>query len=136
VTSCEWLDRILVVSPCHYVICTNEKDYKKELSRLKISPKSRPPFLSRVAHATVHFFDQTKHNHLAAIVCVGSLKGMTRGQIAVLIAHGAVHIWQEVKDAMGEKYPGIETEAYSIQRIAQSLIESYRYQTSRKKAKA
>lgn len=130
-TSCEWLDRILVVSPCHYAICANEKDYKKELVRLKISPKSRPPFLSRGAHATVHFFDQTKHNHLAAIVCVGSLKGMTRGQIAGLIAHEAVHIWQEVREHLGEDRPSSEFEAYAVQNITQRLIDSF-YKQKRK----
>jgi len=39
-----------------------------------------------------------------------------------LIVHGAVHIWQEIKTMMNKASPGIEFEAYSIQRISQDLI--------------
>jgi len=42
-----------------------------------------------------------------------------------LLLHEAVHIWQELKEKMGEDKPSVEFEAYSIQALAQDLFDLY-----------
>lgn len=39
--------------------------------------------------------------------------------------HEAVHIWQEMREKIGERFPSAEFEAYAIQRIAQNLMHSF-----------
>ncbi len=120
----KWLDRSLIISPVHYGLCKTEKSFKKELKRLGIRKKDRPDFLkSTHANATVHFFE--RDNSICAIVCLGETKDRTPNEIVGLLIHEAVHIWQETKSVIGEHSPSREFEAYSIQCIAQRLIEAY-----------
>lgn len=44
--------------------------------------------------------------------------------IGGLCAHEATHVWQHVKEYIGEKAPALEQEAYYIQYITQCLLES------------
>lgn len=46
-------------------------------------------------------------------------------QIAALLTHEAVHVWQAMRDAMGERNPGVEQEAYSVMHITQCLLNAY-----------
>ncbi len=120
----KWLDRSLVISPIHYGLCKTEKAFKKELKRLGIRKKDRPDFLkSPHANATVHFFE--RDDGVCAIVCLGNTEGRTPNEIVGLLIHEAVHIFQEIKANIGEQHPSSEFEAYSIQTIAQHLIEAY-----------
>jgi hypothetical protein len=105
-------------------MCQSEKEFRKELKRLGIPKKDRPEFINPGANATVHFFE--KDNATSAIVCIGNREGRTHNQVCGLLVHEAVHIWQEIKSNIGEKNPSLEFEAYSIQTIAQRLIEAYR----------
>ena len=69
------------------------------------------------------FFENAAGRHSAVVTLkVTSQSGV---QIAALLCHEAVHIWQQARDIMGEKSPSSEFEAYSIQRIAQDLMEQY-----------
>jgi hypothetical protein len=120
----KWLDRSLVISPVYYGLCQSEKEFRKELKRLGIPKKDRPEFINPGADATVHFFE--KDNATSAIVCLGSADCHTPDEIVGLLIHEAVHIWQEIRSNIGEKNPSSEFEAYSIQTIAQRLIEAYR----------
>jgi len=43
-----------------------------------------------------------------------------------LLIHEAVHVWQNVRDLISEDRPSREFEAYSIQSIAQKLIDAYK----------
>ena len=45
-----------------------------------------------------------------------------------LICHEAVHVWQEIRDAMGEESPSVEFEAYSIQKVFFDLLTMYQEQ--------
>lgn len=42
-----------------------------------------------------------------------------------LLVHECVHVWQEIKERMGEKEPSSEFEAYSIQLIFLGLLAIY-----------
>ena len=46
-------------------------------------------------------------------------------QIAAMLVHEAVHVWQTIRRSIGETSPSSEFEAYSIQHIAQELMSRY-----------
>lgn len=120
-----WIERTLVASPYYVALCRDEKDFHRELKRLKVPRKEWPPFVSTPqADATVHYLVKGDGKHLA-IVCIRRCKGRTRAQIDALLCHESVHIWQEIRQHIGEKEPSSEFEAYSIQSIFQRLVEAY-----------
>ena len=122
----KWCDRALVVSPYCYGLCRTEAEFQQELKRLKIPRSDWPEFMATThANATVHFFEKTGDIGRCAIVCLQSSKGFTKAQVYACLAHEAVHIWQAIRDDIGEKYPSSEFEAYSIQAITQNLILAY-----------
>jgi hypothetical protein len=132
----DWLDRNLLVSPYHYALCLSEEAYEKELDRLKVPKKTRGSWMKTPhADATLHFFEQNDDVGLCAIVCLRKKKGVEREQVYAMLVHEAVHLWQAIKEYIGELTPGIEAEAYSVQRVAQSLMYSYKEQTEKKKKK-
>jgi hypothetical protein len=53
-------------------------------------------------------------------------EGITGLQVAALLVHEAVHVWQLFRESIGEHGPSKEFEAYSIQAISQRLMERYR----------
>lgn len=125
----KYLDRSLVWAKYRYALCLDENDYHKELKRLRIN--SPNPFLNSSCNATTHIFENGET--FVCIVCMKVQKGITPIQIAGLLVHEAVHIFQNNCDAMGEREPSEEFEAYSIQWLSQELMESYVEQTKRKK---
>lgn len=132
----QWCDRALMVAPVHYGLCLSEEAYYAELKRLKIPEREWDDFLqSWHASATAHHFECREAGKYAVIVSLGPTNGRTREEIYGLLVHEAVHVWQQIKRLLGEDHPGVEQEAYSIQRIAQELMVSYREQKSRKGGK-
>lgn len=120
----EWLDRGLIYSPCYLMLCKTEKEFKKALNHLKVKQKDRPEYvLTAHSAATVHFF--RRKNKLTALVCIKDYEKRTPSEVVGLLIHEAVHVWQEIKENIGEHKPSPEFEAYSIQSISQNLIESY-----------
>lgn len=75
-------------------------------------------FLSMGADAQVDFYQDSAY----AIVQIGDTSERTSVQIHGLLLHEAIHVWQRIKQRMGETNPSTEFEAYSIQRIAQDLF--------------
>jgi hypothetical protein len=123
-----WLDRELITSPIYYCLITTEALWKKELKRLGISNDHEP--ILNGADATTHFLE--KDGREIAIVTMFNRK-MDLLQAHALLAHEAVHIWQEIKKNIGEDFPSAEFEAYSIQRLSQNLFYEYKRQTKRNK---
>jgi hypothetical protein len=75
------------------------------------------------ANATVHHA-HSDHGQIA-IVCLGDVRDQNPIEIAGLIVHESVHVWQEWCDYYGETNPGREQEAYAIQSISQELMAEY-----------
>jgi hypothetical protein len=125
-----WLNRNLMVSPVYYTLCTTDAMFRKELLRLNVALDQWPRFVSTShAHATCHFF--TLKSAITAIVCIPVDPKREGVVVAGLLVHEAVHIWQEIRDHIGEKFPSSEFEAYSIQTIAQMLMTEYARQVRR-----
>lgn len=76
-------------------------------------------FLESNADARVSFIDDY------AVVQIKDESKWSLIQIHGLILHEAVHIWQELREKMGEENPSAEFEAYSVQSIAQNLFDMY-----------
>ena len=121
-----WVDRTLFMSPVYIGLCTTEAQFRKELKRLNIPQSECPDWIpkSDMDAAVWHFIDD-KREEKCAIVCVRKHKDTTNAEVFGMLAHEAVHVWQEIKLCIGEKEPSSEFEAYSIQSITQRLIEAY-----------
>lgn len=133
----EWLDRTLMLSPYSYALCLSEKAYREELDRLCVPKKSRSCWIKTPqADATAHFLGQNGGIGMCIIVCLRKKKKVELEQVYGLLVHEATHIWQAIREYVGERYPGAESEAYAVQRISQSLMYSYRDQTAKKKKRS
>lgn len=125
-----WLDRTLTQCAYYYCLILSDADFRKELRKMKLPESRWGVFLNPNAHATTHHFE---HNgNMIAIVCldVEFAKSKTGAQVAALLVHEAVHIWQRHAAFIGAfNDHGDEEEAYAIQNIAQSLMESFAEQT-------
>jgi hypothetical protein len=125
----KWLDRTLVVCPYYFTLCTSEKLFHKAAKRFHV--KCLPPWLSDGANATAHSFSNGE-GELAAIVCI-KVTDQTIAQVAVLLAHEAMHIWRWTREHYGEDTPSFEFEAYAVQSLTQRLMGEYIRQTKGKK---
>lgn len=125
-----WLDRTIFVNSSHYTLCTTEKQFRTALKNFRVPKKEWPMFIAAWhSDATTHFLENTQDRKCAAIVCVSNYKDKTHAQIAGLLCHEAVHIWQQTRTDLGETEPSAELEAYAIQNLTQSLIEEFERQT-------
>lgn len=126
----EWLDRSIAYPGAYLALCTTEKQFLAAMKHCKI--KNPPDWITSVhADATCHHLVNPK----GEAVCVVTVRvsGQSAVEVAGLLVHEAVHVWQEYCARIGEVNPGREQEAYGIQSIAQELMQSYSQQT--KKAK-
>lgn len=129
----KWVDRALIVAPMYIGLCIEEKKFNRALKELKIPRDAWPSFLiTSSANATAHFFAKP-NGEQCVIVTIAPSKDASIAQIHALLVHEAVHIWQEVRQHIGEKWPSSEFEAYSIQSISQRLMEAYADLTKAKK---
>lgn len=115
-------------------MCYSEADFRDELKRMQLPSEKWPTFLTTEhADATTHKFIAPKGHKPCAIVCLGRTKGVSLEQVHGLLVHEAVHIWQWIRERIGEDSPSSEFEAYSIQAIAQEMMLSYANHRKRKK---
>ena len=122
-----WLDRRIAAPGPYMCLRLSEEEYLAEMRKLKF--KVPPTWVTPGADATVHHFEQTDGDHMA-VVCLNVTPDRTAIEIAGLLVHEAVHIWQEYADGIGETHPGREQEAYAIQSIAQELMAEYARRTT------
>lgn len=127
----KWLNRLLMQSPICYGVCFTEVDFHKELSKMKIDTSEWPDWIIPGSDATTHWFATTESFDECCIVCIRKTKHPVH-QIASMLAHEGVHIWQKIKISIGEREPSDEFEAYAIQNITYNLVEAY-YDKGKKK---
>lgn len=122
-TEVKWLERALIVGP-HLCLCTNEMQFRKALEDLKIT-ESLSFIGNKQSDGTCWFFDEEECGKLAAVVCMRNYEDKKIEEIAGLLMHESVHIFQHFKGYIGEHSPSSEFEAYSIQHIFQELFSEY-----------
>jgi hypothetical protein len=111
-------------------LCLTEKSAKAAFAHLRA--EVLVPWVTPGRGATTHIL-QNPLGDVTCVVCLGAVpRKTTYEQVAALLIHEAVHIWQQYRDeVIKEPKPCSELEAYSIQRIAQSLLEAYAAQRSK-----
>ena len=116
----KWLDRRIAAPGPYLTLVLSADEFKQALKPLNLSVV--PEWMGSSANATTHFLDNA-NGELCAVVCLGS-EWKNRGSIEVagLLVHEAVHIWQWYCKDIGEREPGTEQEAYGVQCIAQELL--------------
>ena len=113
-----WCNTALLYSPVEYGLCKSEEDYHKTLKKLGMPISEWSDFVTKDAATNLFMVKGKRH----AIVCIGSTKGYTKEQINSLLVHEAVHVWQDICEQIGERFPSDEFEAYGIQMISQNLM--------------
>lgn len=118
----------LIVGSYQTTVCTSQAMFERELKDMNW-PRDDWPYWLKTEHANAccHAF----HDKGICIVCVPPAPDRDQVEVAGLLIHEAVHVWQHECNAIGEDSPSKEFEAYSIQRIAQGLLAEYRRQVYR-----
>jgi hypothetical protein len=119
----KWLDRRIAAPGPFLTLCLDQAEFDKACSHIKI--KNTKPFVNAGSAATTHFFHNDSKAGTVAIVCISEWAGRDPVEVAGLLVHEAVHVWQEYADGIGEKSPGVEQEAYAVQAIAQELMAEF-----------
>ena len=119
-----WLNPTLLTCD-HVGICFNERDFHRELRRMKVPAHQWSSWLTEGALATTHHLTSEKGNR-ASIVCTPIRKDWEGVEVAALLVHEAMHVLQEHFDYIGETAVGRETQAYAIQNISARLMAAYR----------
>lgn len=129
-TKVKWLERVLFQGP-HLALVTNQKQMDSIMKRVNL-PST--PYCSAKGHATTHSFLNGDGN----LMCVVGLDlekaaGEDPIDVAALLVHEAVHVWQQVRSGIvfvldAERTGGLEAEmeAYAIQNISATLMSAYK----------
>lgn len=117
-----WLDRRIARPGPYLALCLSEVEFRAALDHLK-APET-PKWVSAGANATMHTFDHAPAG-VCCVVCLDGYADRTPVEVAGMLVHEAVHVWQQYCDDIGERSPGSEQEAYAIQSIAQELMAEF-----------
>lgn len=117
-----WLNRRIARPGPFLALCLSDTEFNKVVARLKCP--IRPRWVIAGADATMHTFEH-EDGGTACVVCLSGTEGRNPIEVAGLLIHEAVHVWQQYCEDAGEHRPGSEQEAYGIQSIAQELLAEY-----------
>ena len=118
-----WLDRRICPPGPFLTLCLSQDEYRAVALELE-SPEV-PHWTGHMgADAATHTFENTERG-LVCVVCIRNIEKATPIEVAGVLVHEAVHVWQRWCESYGEDEPGAEQEAYAIQNIAQILMTEY-----------
>lgn len=119
----KWLDRRISAPGPYLALCLSEAEFYAALRHAKARYQSN--WISTPqANATAHFLPNSD-GELCCIVCLGPHENRSAIEIAGLLVHESVHIFQEYCAHIGEDHPASEQQAYGIQSIAQELLSEF-----------
>lgn len=119
----KWLDRRIAHPGPYLTLCLSEGEFFQAMKHCKI--QNPGPWISRdAAQATAHHLYNDKGEQVV-VVCMRDWENRDPIEVAGLLVHEAVHVWQEYVDNIGEQHPGREQEAYGVQAIAQELMAEF-----------
>ena len=117
-----WLDRRIAAPGPYLTLCLHEHEFRSALR--KLGEAYSGAWVNKGAQATMHYLDGPRGD-LCCIVCIDEWQGRKPVQVAGLLVHESVHIWQQYCRRIGETNPGDEQEAYAVQSIAQELMAEF-----------
>jgi hypothetical protein len=117
-----WLNRTLVRGP-YLILCTDEHEFKAVMKHIEYDRPYGHKWVSDGANATTHTLEID--DKTVCIVCLQTKPEVTGSDIASLLVHEAVHIFQRYCQSIGEDDPSMEFEAYSIQNICGELFDEF-----------
>ncbi|MDV5861384.1 hypothetical protein QM298_10740 [Pseudomonas mendocina] len=107
--------------PVFYGLCPSKKAWKREMKRLGAS-EDYPESQGNTTRM------RNKKGQMCVIVSVHeslTLDEVHPLEVIGLIVHEAAHVWQFIRDEIGEYAPSVEFEAYTLQAISQELIGAF-----------
>lgn len=120
--SIKWLDRRIAALGPYLTLCLNESEFKQALKQLDEPPLGY--WISKGSDAAAHHLSN-KNGEVVCILCIHVPDGKSPIEIAGLLVHEAVHVFQKYCQYIGEDSPASEQEAYGIQHISQTLMGEY-----------
>jgi hypothetical protein len=105
--------------PYTYCFCPNEQAWKR-LARISKRELGEYPPLSHAAMTS--FFRDYKRDKPVAVVTVAD---RPPPETVGLLVHEAMHVWRDMREAIGEKEPSSEFEAYTVHNIVDQLLSAY-----------
>ena len=123
----QWCSRNIACPGPYLTLVFSQEELDRELYRLKI--KEAVEWV-RNAHsdASAHYFTAPD----GKFCCIVALRGWEKRsgiELAGLLVHEAVHVWQVYAENIGETEPGKEQEPYAVQSIAQELMAEFARRT-------
>ena len=119
----EWLDRRIAAPGPYLTLVLSQEEFDTALKHLDI-PLGAPFVKNTHSHATTHTCTNQK-GELCCIIAMAEWDGRDPIEVAGLLVHEAVHVWQDYAGRIGEHTPGTEQEAYAVQCIAQELMAEF-----------
>lgn len=118
-----WLDRRIAAPGPYLALCLAEAEFKALIGKLG-APDPGPWISNSHSDATAHHLVSSRGKR-CCVICVRGWQGRDPIEMAGLLIHEAVHVWQCYAEDIGEHRPGDEQEAYAIQAIAQELLAEF-----------
>lgn len=101
-----------------YCLVTNQKEIEKVITKFKLPSDCLPNYEDSDAYM---FYDP--HTRLAVVRMMHN--DLPLSEMVGIIVHEATHVKQQLMERISEHNPSDEFEAYTLQEIAQNLIQDY-----------
>lgn len=125
-----WLHRQVAAAGPHLALALNDSDVQQINRRLGVNGTFN--FARREGGACTWTYEQNSIGKLACVVCLSTeVQQASLVELAVTVAHEAVHVWQAHAAWLGEREPGHEQEAYAVEWITRVLLEALDRRTGR-----
>ena len=116
----KWLDRRVSYPGPYLTLVLSKKELKRAVKGIWKGAYDMPS-----SGAKTWMFNNPKGEVCCVVGLSKSAMSRKPVEIAGLLVHEAVHVWQAYVDRIGEQNPGDEQEAYAIQGISQELMYEY-----------
>ncbi len=108
----------------YFCLVLSEAAYYEEVQHLKVPHGLQGVWISHGTSAQVSYFENEDGRNVA-IVSFKEDVARSPIDVACILVHEAVHIWQHHCENIGERHPSREYEAYGIESIAKELMNQY-----------
>lgn len=114
-----WAERWAHPLGVYWAVCGTKKQFDDVYKWLKATPMK--PWGS--APGAVHTLENDVRKITACVVSIVVEQHTNAQSLMCTIIHEAVHVWQAHCEVIGERHPGVEQEAYTIERIACVIMD-------------